>query len=263
MKNMSNLDVDHDFFSGKRSGEVVILRFKDRPLLSVTDIDAKEVLFGYLDQVASHHDIKVVLIMGAPVKMEYENYIEFYRKIMRSGLYHNYTERFLNAVSQFVLKLAGFNKIVVHADSGKIILLFMNISLACDYRIITDNTVFQNPNIELNIVPKGGGVFFLSKMLGSAKASEILLSGEDITALEALELGIVDKVVPVKEFGETAIKVAQTYAEKPANYLSGIKRLLNYDIKTLEGCLECENELLRRAIRSLAFKKMEIFHGAT
>ncbi|MEA3232210.1 MAG: enoyl-CoA hydratase-related protein, partial [Thermodesulfobacteriota bacterium] len=133
----------------------------------------------------------------------------------------------------------------------------------CDYRIITDNTVFQNPNLELEMVPKGGGVFFLSKMVGPVKASKILLSGEDITAAEALELGIVDKVVPVKKLGETAIKVAQTYAEKPATYLSGIKRLLNYDIKTLEGCLECENELLRRAIRSLAFKKMEIFHGAT
>jgi len=85
--NKLNLDLDHDLFSGKRSGEVVILRFKDRPLLSETDIDAKEVLFGYLDQIASHHDINVVLIMGAPAKMEYENYIEFYRKIMRSGLY--------------------------------------------------------------------------------------------------------------------------------------------------------------------------------
>jgi len=59
----------------------------------------------------------------------------------------------------------NLNKIVVHADGGRVIPLFMNVSLACDYRIVADNTVFQNPCIELGLAPKGGSGFFLSKML--------------------------------------------------------------------------------------------------
>ncbi len=132
-----------------------------------------------------------------------------------------------NAVNQFVLKMVGFNKIVVHADSGKVISFYMNISLACDYRIIGDNTVFQNPYLDLGLVPKGGGAFFLSRLLGFSKASELLLSDKDITAEEALRLGIVDKVVPSVELNEAALKIAKNFARKPVDSVSGIKRLLS------------------------------------
>ena len=144
---------------------------------------------------------------------------------------------------------------VIHADSGNIIFLFMNISLAFDYSIMADNTVFQNPNFQLGLVPKGCGIFFISKMLGSRKTSEILLSGEDINAQEALRLGIVNKVVPVNELKEASLSIAQRFAKIPAQYSSGIKKLLNYNMKNLKEYLEYENEILRSIIHSDNFKK--------
>ena len=75
-----------------------------------------------------------------------------------------------NVIDQLVLAIMGLNKIVIHANSGKVISTFLNISLACDYSIIADNTVFQNPYIDLGTVPKGDGAFFLSKKLGASKA---------------------------------------------------------------------------------------------
>lgn len=152
--------------------------------------------------------------------------------------------RLYNAVNQFILRLVDFNKVIVHADSGKVISLFMNTSLACDYRIVADNTVFQNPCLELELVPKGGEAFFLSKRLGTSKAFEILLSNKDITAQEALRLGIVDKVVPLAELNEAALKIAKDFADKPIRSLAGIKRLLNYSMKELEDYLELESQVL-------------------
>ena len=84
------------------------------------------------------------------------------------------------------------SQIVIHADSGNVLPLFLNISLACDYRIVADNTLFQNPCLEFGLVPKGGGAFFLSKIMGGSKAYEFLLSEEDIAAEEALRLGCWD-----------------------------------------------------------------------
>jgi len=153
-----------------------------------------------------------------------------------------------NAVNQFILTIMGFDKIVVHAGGGKVISLFMNTSLACDYRMVADNTVFQNPYLELDLVPKGGGAFFLSQMLGRGKAFEILLSGKDITAQEAMRLGIVDKVVPQAELEEAARKVAKSFARKPGRSLSGIKTLLSYSLKDLKDSLELENQLLLRMV---------------
>jgi len=76
------------------------------------------------------------------------------------------------------------NKIVVHADSGEVIPLFLKVNLACDYRVVAENTVFRNPCLELGLDPKGGGGFFLSKMLGRSKALEVLLYEGDIPAKE-------------------------------------------------------------------------------
>lgn len=250
-----SLNVDKNIFSGKKIGNILILSFRKKPLLHITDLSVKDSLFDYLDLVASCDDIKVLLIKEAPTKMRYAEYIAFYRDMIRSEFNQMPLERMYNAVSQFVMKLVRLNKMVVHADSGDVIQLYMNIGFACDFRIVADNTVFQNPNIELGLVPKGGSTFFLSKMLGSVIASRILFSGRDIKASEAYQLGIVDKVVPLKNFDQATLETARSYAQIPTNYAVGVKKLLNYDIQKLDRFLEFENELLRNLVRSSKSQK--------
>jgi 2-(1,2-epoxy-1,2-dihydrophenyl)acetyl-CoA isomerase len=253
MRKVSNLEVNYDFFSAEKTEDILILNFKEKPLARVIDLNGKKVLFDYLDFISTFDDIKVVLMTGSPVKMGYGEFIEFYRQIIQREWNQDQIERLYNAINQFVLKIADFNKMVIHADSGNIILLFMNISLAFDYSIIADNTVFQNPNLQLNLIPKGGGIFFLSKMIGSRKTSEILLSGKDINAQEALRLGIVNKVVPVNDLKKAALSIAQKFAKIPSQYSSGIKELLSYNIRDLKDYLEYENSILRRMIHSNNF----------
>ena len=250
MKKITALTMDHYLFSGKVEGEISTLTFKDIPMSHVTDIEAKETLFDSLESVSSHEDIKVLLIKGAPVKMTPEEYINFYRKLITSDVNLLPLERMYNAINQFIMKLVDLDKIVIHVDSGNVILLFMNISLACDYRIVADNTIYKNPSIELNVVPKGGGVFFLSKMLGSVAASRILYSGEDITADQAYQMSIVDQVVPLKDLEQKALEKAQRFVQLPCGYAVGIKKLLNFDLKELNRYLEFESELLRRLVQS-------------
>jgi len=206
-----------------------------------------------MDTIYRNDSIKIVLIIGSPQKIKRDEYISFYRKLLRSNTNHKQIERLFNAVNQIVLRIAGFNKMVIHADSGDIISLFLNISLACDYRIIGDDTVFQNPNIELEVMPKGGGVFFLLRILGPSKTFEILLSNQDIDAEKAANLGIVDKIVPLDEIEDAALKIAQNFAENPAYLLTGIKKLINFCEKDLTDYLYYENEMLREIITSPAF----------
>lgn len=255
MRKVSNLEVNYDFFSAEKAEDILILNFKEKPLARIIDLSNKEVLFDYLDFVSTFDEIKVVLMTGSPVKMEFDEFIQFYHQIIQLEWNQDQIERLYNAINQFILKIADFNKMVIHADSGNIIFLFMNISLAFDYNIIADNTVFQNPNLRLGLVPKGGGIFFLSKMIGSKKTSKILLSGKDIIAKEALKLGIVDEVVPIDDLKEAALSIAQRFAKLPAQYSSGIKSLLNYNISDLKDYLEYENVILRRMIQSDNFIK--------
>jgi enoyl-CoA hydratase/carnithine racemase len=160
-----------------------------------------------------------------------------------------------NAVDQFILRIVELNKMVIHVDTRKSTSLSLNVSLACDYRIVSANTVFKNFHLDLGLAPKGGSAFFLTKMIGLGRAYKTLLSEEEITAQEALRLGIVDKVVASSNLEEAALKTAQNFAQKPAGSLSGVKRLLNYSMRDLKDYLEFENEELFRIIMSSEFQK--------
>jgi 2-(1,2-epoxy-1,2-dihydrophenyl)acetyl-CoA isomerase len=135
---------------------------------------------------------------------------------------------------------------VIHADCGEVISLFLSMSLACDYRIIANHTIFRKPYFELETLPKGGGAFFLCKMLGYNQAKNLLMSEKDINALAALDMGIVDHVVPNHKLEETAIQIAQDLANRPSRSLVGIKKLINYSMKDIQDYLDFEScELLK------------------
>ena len=238
----------YGFFSAEQTDEIMVMRFKEDSLFHITDLMARDAMLDYFDRISEDDSVKVILIISSPNKSGIEEYFEFYQRLSKSKWDHNTIHRLCNVVDQFILKIVGLNKIVIHANSGRVISLFLNISLACDYRIIGDNTVFQNPYIELGLVPKGGGPFFLSRMLGISKAYEILLSNEDLSADEALHLGIVEKVVPLDKLEGAALDVAHRFALKPAQTLSGIKKLLNYSVKDLKDYLDLENKELLRIV---------------
>ena len=249
-----DLDISRDFFSAKKSGNTLLIHFQNHMLFRVTDLQAKDTLLNYLDRVSKNDSIKVVVFVSSPDKRGSQEYIEFFKYQLRSSGDLQAIHRMCNVIDQFILKIVGLDKIVVHATSGRVISMFLNASLACDYRIVADNTVFQNPYLELGIVPKGGGAFFLSKKFGRSKAYEILLFRKEITAHEALKLGIVDRVVTFENLESETLKIAHQFCERPSSTLSGTKRLLNFPIKDLKEYLEFENQEFLRIVEPTFWK---------
>jgi len=248
MRRKINLEGDFEFFSGERIGNILLLGLKPNFMLQVTNLDAKTIFFDYLDRVSESDSLKVVVIRGFPGKTGRHEYKEFYAQVIQSILDVSAVYKMFNAVDQLILKIIEMNQIVIHADSGNVLPLFLNISLACDYRVVADNTLFQNPCLEFGLVPKGGGAFFLTKRMGASKAYEILLSEDDITAEEALRMGLVDKVVPLNDLRQTVMKKAEEYAGKPARSLRCIKRLIGFTLKDLSEYLEFETHELTNMI---------------
>jgi len=244
MKRKIDLESDFDFFKGEIIGSVLVLNFKDDLMFRATSLVAKSTILDYLDQLSRSDAIKVLLIVSSPRKAGREEYCKFYDQVIETALDISAVHKLFHAIDDLILKIKEVNQIVVHADSGNVLPLFLNISLACDYRIVADNTVFQNPCLEYGLVPKGGGAFFLSKILGAAGAYRIMLSEDDISASEALKLGLVDEVVAFSELRDAAFKVAEDFARKPAKSLRCCKRLLNYSFKELREYLEFETDEL-------------------
>ena len=231
-----------DFFSAKRLEDVVIINFKENLLFHITDLSSRDQMLHYLDRISETDSIKVVAIISSKEKKGSEEYFDFYHQVLASPLDLNSVCRLQNVFAQFILRIIDLNKIVIHADRGRVISLFLNLSLACDYRIVADTTLYQNPSLKLGLVPVGGGAFFLSRRLGRSKALEILMSENDINAQEALRLGIVDKVVARDKLEEAALGSARRFAQKPARSLAGVKKLINYTIKDLNEYMAFEQK---------------------
>lgn len=250
MKSEMKKDFQCKLFCAHQVEECILLQFHDKFLLRTTDLSNRDQILEYLDFISKDSTIKILIIMGSPEKSGCQEYMDFYHFVMESDMGTDAIHRMYNVINQLILKIVRLDKIVIHCNSGKVISSFLNISLACDYRIVAENTVFQNPCLQLGLLPKGGGAFFLQRIVGLSKSYDILLSEKDIAAQEALDMGIVDMVVKTDALEESAILKARQFSSKPKSSLTSVKKMLNYSLKDLEEYLNMENQELIRAMMS-------------
>ena len=237
-----------DFYLLKQFDDVAILKLGKKFLFEAIDQAIGNPLLNVFDYIAANDRIKVLVIMNCSEQIGCAEYIDFCRQVFDAEFDHISIQRMCNVFDQMILKIVELNKPVIHADCGDVISLFLSISLACDYRIIATHTIFEKPYFELETLPKGGGAFFLCKMLGYSQAKRLLMSEKDISALEAFEMGIVDQVVPFTILEETAIQVAQDWSKRSMPSMAGIKRLINFSIKDLRDYLSFESQELLKTI---------------
>jgi 2-(1,2-epoxy-1,2-dihydrophenyl)acetyl-CoA isomerase len=237
-----------DFYLLKRYDDVAILKLGKNFLSNLIDLAMENSLLHVFNHIAENDEIKALVIMNCPEKMGREEYIDFFRQVLANEPERNTIHRLCNIFDQLILKIVGLNKLVIHTDCGEVIPLFLNMSLACDYRIVATHTIFQKPYFELGMLPKGGGAFFLCKMLGNSKTRQLLESEKEMNAIEALDIGIVDQVVPYNDLEKTAIQLALRLSNNPTRSLAGIKRLINYSLKDLKEYLTFENQEIVRII---------------
>ena len=92
--------------------------------------------------------------------------------------------------------VAAIPRMVIAAVSGPALGGGCELALACDLRIAAENARFGQPEILLGIIPGGGGTQRLARLVGPARAKDLVLSGRQVRADEALAIGLVDEVVP-------------------------------------------------------------------
>lgn len=210
----------------------------------------RDFLHDFFKQIAADTHVKTVVIHSAFHESGSDEYMRFFlmecpqRNLGHFG-FSNTMNRYdlhlyCNIIDKTILDIVALNKMVIHICGGDLLSLFMNISLACDYKIIASNTVFHNVFQEIGMLPKGGSPFFLSKLMGASKARELLLLKHSISSQEALDNRIADRVVAPVDLETTAMDVARAFGQIPNQTLFGVKKLTNYSLKDLKDYLEFE-----------------------
>jgi len=138
---------------------------------------------------------------------------------------------------------------VIAAISGPALGGGCELALACDFRIASETAQFGLPEIKIGAFPGGGGTQRLPRLIGAAKAKEMILTGDPIGAEEALSLGLAMKVVPKERLLEEANTFAWRLASLPRLAMEASKMLIN---KSLETDLPSGLELEARSLGTLA-----------
>lgn len=132
----------------------------------------------------------------------------------------------VGALEQACRDVEAIPKITIAAINGFALGGGFELSLACDFRYAADDAHVGLPEILLGIIPGAGGTQRLPRLVGLARARELILTGRRIPAPEALEIGLVDRVVPAAEVHAAAVEDARRFARGPSVAYAAAKRAL-------------------------------------
>ena len=155
-----------------------------------------------------------------------------------------------------VLAIRALEKPVLAAVNGPAAGAGMSFACACDLRIAADSASFVPAFINIGLVPDSGGSYFVTRILGSARAFEWLTSGRKLSAAEAHAWGLVSEVVEADALAARAAEVAELLAALPTRAIGMTKRLIDHALNaTLERQLEREAELQTAATQTEDFRE--------
>ncbi|MGW7266846.1 2-cyclohexenylcarbonyl CoA isomerase [Streptomyces sp. NPDC054842] len=147
-----------------------------------------------------------------------------------------------------VRALTGAAKPVVAAVNGVAAGAGFGFALAADYRIVADTAAFNTSFAGVALTADSGISWTLPRVVGASRAADLLLFPRNVSAQEAYELGIANRIVPAAELAAEAVKLARTLAEGPTLAYAALKESLAYALShSLDESLEKEDELQSRA----------------
>jgi len=152
--------------------------------------------------------------------------------------------------------IEDLEKPVIAAISGFALGGGCELALACDLRILSERSTMGVPEVNIGALPAGGGTQKLPRLIGACRAKEMLFTGDRISAQEAYNLGLVNKVVPDGECLNEAKKLANKLAAKAPAALRALKLLVNNGMNMdLHSALVFESETFGVLSTSRDFKE--------
>ncbi len=147
--------------------------------------------------------------------------------------------------------LASLPRIVIAAITGYALGGGLELALSCDIRIAGESVKLGLPEVSLGILPGGGGTQRLPRLIGASRAKEMILSGRQIDAREAIQIGLVNKVVPDGDVLEEAMAMAAEYAGGALAAQGLAKRAIDEGIEvTLQDGLAIERAVFEEVFRT-------------
>jgi len=194
----------------------------DRAPVNALNSEVQEELREIAAECARRTDVRAVILWGGEkVFVAGADVKEFHRMSPQD------MQRRAAALSSALDSIAQLPQPVIAAVTGYALGGGCELALTADFRISADNAKWGQPEILLGIIPGAGGTQRLPRLIGTGKAKDLIYSGRFVDAQEALEIGLVDVVVPAEQVLATAQAMAAKFAKGPALALRAAKAAID------------------------------------
>ena len=193
----------------ERRERVAIITINRPEKRNALNIKTREEGAALLDELRNDSSIGVVVFTGAGEKafIAGADIAEFAGRT-------SITQRDVMTSRSLFTAIDTFPKPVIAMINGYCLGGGCELALACDIRIASETASFGQPEINLGIIPGGGGTQRLARLVGEGKAMEMILAGDIIDAKTAYSIGLVNHVVPADQLQTKTMEIAQRIAEK-------------------------------------------------
>ena len=193
----------------ERRGAVAIVTINRPEKRNALNIQTRAEGAAVLDELRADNSVRVVVLTGAGDKafIAGADIAEFAERTAIQQREVMLDRSLFNAID-------GFPKPIIAMVNGYCLGGGCEVALACDLRIASDKASFGQPEINLGIIPGGGGTQRLTRLVGEGKSIEMILTGEIIDAPTAFAIGLVNHVVPADQLETRTMEIANRIAEK-------------------------------------------------
>lgn len=215
-------------------GNVAVIRFNRPKALNAVNIDVVRDVQKALDEVEGNPSIRVLILTGAGDKA----FVAGADISMMVNLAPLQLREFSVALHDLGFRLEGFPLPVIACVNGFALGGGTEIAMACDFIYASETAKFGQPEINLGIIPGAGGTQRLPRLVGKGMAKELCMTGAIISAQEAREIGLVNKVFPADSLWQETLKTARVMASKGRFSLMAAKRCIDrgYNLDLRAGC---------------------------
>jgi 2-(1,2-epoxy-1,2-dihydrophenyl)acetyl-CoA isomerase len=215
----------------------------DRPAqFNALDLTAMEEMLDVANRCATDPAVRCVLLTGAGDRAFCAGGdVAGFAAAIESGAVGMLLQRMTAALHMAISRFAWMRAPLVGAVNGVAAGAGLSLAAACDLVIAADTARFTSAYTRIGLTPDGSSTYFLTRLIGPRRAAELHMTDRVLTAQEAQDWGIVNRVVPAAALAEEAGALAAKLAAGPTRAFGGVKRLLQTGLAdTLESQMERE-----------------------
>lgn len=258
--------MDYQYLLVDQQENVLIIRFNVPEKRNALISDMRQELLQVLERAEKDENVRCIVLTGEGKAFSAGGDLSSLKELKPLD-----GRKLLQSAQPLMMKLLEIEKPIIAAVNGPAAGAGFSLALLCDLIIASDQAFFVQSFVNVGLIPDFAAMHFLPKLVGMHKAKELMFLGERISAEEAREIGIVNRVVSADSLLEETLKLAKQLAEKAPISIGMMKKIMNqhhnHDVKVLleleaqgqEICFQTED--FQEGARAFFEKRQPRFQG--